>query len=511
VASGGPPPSTQTVQAAYSGNAANLPGIGTGNLTVNEPSADLAIVQQPRPTDDGIQFAITVTNKGPEPATNIIVKDSLKAAGIQRVQADSKPPSVCRSAVVPAGYNAARRCTQGSLAVGATWTVVIHVIGGPSGGSIISRASVSGATPADPIAGNDVITTQAVYGPVADLAVDLKAGPGPGNGEAVVVSTVTNQGPNTARSLVVDIDLTTPGGKTPPAPLPDSGSCTTGTPPSGYAIKFLCTLATLGANAAWRVRIVVVGTNGHQFSAMSTIAATGSYDPNTLNDRTSVGAQVAPQMPIAAPGTTWLVVGGAQSTGFAHRVLQSKFGQNQITVTIPVEPTTPAASSPAVSGISLVFAEPTSQLTGQTYLVYQFVGGWFSQLTFNGTTETLTITYTSITHTTCTGSSDPAACYTPAVALGVSSPTLVPHGIAQTLTVTAFDVIGHRVPGFTGTVQFSSTDPGASLPSAYTFRPADHGAHTFSGLTLSTPGWQVVVAAIGPANYPEEGLAIVVV
>ena len=48
--------------------------------------------------------------------------------------------------------------------------------------------------------------------------------------------------------------------------------------------------------------------------------------------------------------------------------------------------------------------------------------------------------------------------------------------------------------GFTGTVQLSSSDALAGLPSAYTFQSGDHGVHTFTGLELKTAGSQTVTA-----------------
>jgi hypothetical protein len=62
------------------------------------------------------------------------------------------------------------------------------------------------------------------------------------------------------------------------------------------------------------------------------------------------------------------------------------------------------------------------------------------------------------------------------------------------VTVTAQDVNGNTVTGYTGTVTFSSQDPyGASLPGDYQFTPADQGSHTFYGVTaLYTVGtWDV--------------------
>jgi hypothetical protein len=69
-------------------------------------------------------------------------------------------------------------------------------------------------------------------------------------------------------------------------------------------------------------------------------------------------------------------------------------------------------------------------------------------------------------------------------------------GTAQSFTVTAEDIYGNAVTGYTGTMHFTSTDPKATSPADYTFTTADAGKHTFtSGVTLFTAGTQTVQAA----------------
>ncbi|HWS71697.1 MAG TPA: hypothetical protein VN605_06260, partial [Thermoanaerobaculia bacterium] len=66
-------------------------------------------------------------------------------------------------------------------------------------------------------------------------------------------------------------------------------------------------------------------------------------------------------------------------------------------------------------------------------------------------------------------------------------------GQAADLTLTAYDVNGNVVTGYTGTVQFTSTDGAATLRAPYTFNVADAGTKTFPGaVTLRTLGAQVL-------------------
>ena len=55
---------------------------------------------------------------------------------------------------------------------------------------------------------------------------------------------------------------------------------------------------------------------------------------------------------------------------------------------------------------------------------------------------------------------------------------------------------GVTIPGYSGTVHFSTTDTNASavVPPDYTFTAADAGVHTFTGATLVTAGNQTITA-----------------
>lgn len=69
-------------------------------------------------------------------------------------------------------------------------------------------------------------------------------------------------------------------------------------------------------------------------------------------------------------------------------------------------------------------------------------------------------------------------------------------GAGEPVTVTAEDAYGNTVPSYTGTVHFTSSDSGATLPADYTFTSADAGTHTFSGgVVFAHEGSQSVTAA----------------
>jgi len=99
---------------------------------------------------------------------------------------------------------------------------------------------------------------------------------------------------------------------------------------------------------------------------------------------------------------------------------------------------------------------------------------------------------------------NPGAARTLAVS-GITSPYVA--GAAHSVTVTAKDVCGNTVTGYTGTVHFTSTDAQAILPANYTFKASDKGVQTFS-VTLKTAGSQsvrardTVTSTITGGQYP---------
>src|SRR5205814_686964 len=78
--------------------------------------------------------------------------------------------------------------------------------------------------------------------------------------------------------------------------------------------------------------------------------------------------------------------------------------------------------------------------------------------------------------------------------LVASYPSPTTAGVAHTFTVTARDVFGNTVTGYTGPVTLTSTDSQASFsPATYTYVTADAGVHTFSA-TLNTAGTRTLTA-----------------
>ena len=81
----------------------------------------------------------------------------------------------------------------------------------------------------------------------------------------------------------------------------------------------------------------------------------------------------------------------------------------------------------------------------------------------------------------------------PPVTFVLTLPDAVAANEGATATLTAYNPNYTVATGYTGTVQFTSTDGAATLPPNYTFTAGDNGVHAFpAGFTLRTPGHQVV-------------------
>jgi hypothetical protein len=85
----------------------------------------------------------------------------------------------------------------------------------------------------------------------------------------------------------------------------------------------------------------------------------------------------------------------------------------------------------------------------------------------------------------------------PPMGFAIMVPPTVVSGTPFSITVQALDATGNLNPAYAGTIHFatSDTDPGVVLPGDYTFTSNDAGQQTFNGVTLVTPGDQVLTVS----------------
>jgi len=168
---------------------------------------------------------------------------------------------------------------------------------------------------------------------------------------------------------------------------------------------------------------------------------------------------------------------GTQTAGTVFNITITAEDSSGNTVTSYTQPSTLSVSSGTIS--------PTS--TGA------FTDGvWTGQVTLTQSGTSISISTSEVgkngQSNTFVVNAGAAARF---VVSGFTNP--VTAGVAGSVTVTAEDAYGNVATGYTGTVQFTSSDSQAILPSNYAFQASDAGVHVFS-VTLETAGSQGITA-----------------
>ncbi|OLC39516.1 MAG: hypothetical protein AUH81_01450 [Candidatus Rokubacteria bacterium 13_1_40CM_4_69_5] len=225
--------------------------------------ADLAItkVGTPNPVIAGeiLTYQITVTNNGPDTATNVQVVDVLPAG--TTFLTSSVP---CPSTAPPAGE---RTCSLGTLAAGDSRTIQIQVrvnsnlVVATGGSSTLTNTATVTADQLDPDTGNNTASAETLVNDSADLRLtkDCKPdAPLQAGGTATCTILVDNLGPSDARSVVVTDTHVSNGAFTitsatfsPPAMSPCAVAggvvtCNLGTEPAGGRTTIIVQLTSTG-------------------------------------------------------------------------------------------------------------------------------------------------------------------------------------------------------------------------------------------------------------------------
>jgi hypothetical protein len=128
---------------------------------------------------------------------------------------------------------------------------------------------------------------------------------------------------------------------------------------------------------------------------------------------------------------------------------------------------------------------------------YTFTAGDAGVHSFTITLKTAgsqTITTADQSNSTVTGSATVSVAPVAASTLAVTGyPSPAVSGQLLSFNVIAYDHYGNVATGYSGKVQFTSTDAAAILPAVYTFAPGDAGVHTFNS-TLETAGIRSLTA-----------------
>jgi len=249
-----------------------------GQATFTVKSADLAVVKTVSDTipnvGDTVTFTVTLTNNGPDAATNVTVGDPLPA-GLQLVSATPSEGT----------YNG----TTGTWTVGTVTTAVPQTL--LISATVISPAAqtnvatVTHSDELDPNPSNN--TGSATETPqLADLAlVKTVSDPTPDVGDTIAFTvTLSNDGPDTATNgTVTDV-------------LPSGLNFVSATPSQGnYNIgNGLWTVGTVTTTTAQTLTITATVISPYAQTNVATISHSDQFDPDKSNN--SASAQEIPQV-----------------------------------------------------------------------------------------------------------------------------------------------------------------------------------------------------------------------
>jgi uncharacterized repeat protein (TIGR01451 family) len=248
---------------------------------VNPPFTDLAVglLDAPDPTLVGqiLTYTVSVTNRGPAPATFVTVTNILPTT-VNVLNATPSQGFVTISGNVVV-------CNFGSVANAAVATAAINVVPILEG-TIVATASATGAQ-IDPIIGNNSATATTVVGAATDLAIGMVDVPDPVviRSNLTYVISVTNRGPSTASGVVINDTL--PAGVSVVSTNSSQGSISV----SGSTVT--CALGNMNNGARATLTVVVTSTNSG--TIFNTANVTGDQaDPDASNNSATAATVVSP-------------------------------------------------------------------------------------------------------------------------------------------------------------------------------------------------------------------------
>ncbi len=372
---------TLMVKAPASGSITNTAKVSSamldtvsGNNTSSQVISTVAVLAQSADVDvtktgptnvfagTNFIYTITVTNAGPNTASNVVASDVLPT-NVVFISASG-------SGTTNAG---AVNWTVGNLVAGATTNLSLTVTA-PASGTITNTATVTSTT-ADPTPGNN--TSAPVGASITPLADVIVTGNGPTNvleGGTIIYSvTVTNAGPSTASNVVV-------GDSLPPGIIFGSAS-DGGINNSGMVTWPTITSLTNGGTFTFTVT-VTAPASGILTNIVSGVSPTA--DPNSgNNDGSSPSAiTITTVTPVAD-----LAVGKSGAAGsflggnFSYTISVTNFG--------PSTATTYAVTDSLPAGIIFMSSVPVTTTNASNQVIWNLgslAAGANTNLTLNVTT-----------------------------------------------------------------------------------------------------------------------------
>lgn len=247
------------------------------------PNTDLMIIKSDLPdpviVGNNVTYTINVSNLGPDPATSVVVTDTLPM-GTTFVSAITNQGS-CSQAAGTVTCNLGTVPSSGGVVI----TIVVTAI---AVGTLNNTVSIS-TTGNDPVAGNNSDPESTTVNPVdAELAVTKTDMPDPVNAGSNVTYSVafTNLGPATATNVMLSDPL--PANTTfQSATVPAGWMCTT--PAVGAGGTITCTSASR-ASGAMDAFTFVIGTTAAAAPMISNTVTVSATEPDPVPANNSATA-----------------------------------------------------------------------------------------------------------------------------------------------------------------------------------------------------------------------------
>jgi uncharacterized repeat protein (TIGR01451 family) len=282
--------------------AATTPDASAGNnqastgTTVNA-AADLALAVSASPNpvlaDGTLQYAIDVTNLGPNTASGITVSNSLPAGNVVFTSATGSGWTCAPSGQVVS-------CTRPSLLVGAAPTITIAVRV-PSEATVLVDTATVTSTSSDLSSGNNGAMATTAMASAADLSVAVIDDPDPAttNGALSYTVTATNAGPSQASNVMVTSLL--PAGAVYQSAIGTGWTC--------HAIgqQVTCIAAALPLGTAPAIAIAATAPGGDGTVTETSSISASTIDPvpgnNSASQTTEIDAPSDLSLALSAPAS----------------------------------------------------------------------------------------------------------------------------------------------------------------------------------------------------------------
>jgi uncharacterized repeat protein (TIGR01451 family) len=245
------------------------PGPGIADLTLTKTAAPSVV------NGGSFSYTLVVANKGPDPATGVVLTDKLPG-GVSFGSASASQGSCSGGGTVSCSLGTIKAKSSATLTIGVTAT---------SSGITTNEAKVAGAE-TDPNPGDNQAFATTRISPRIDLGVRGTVTPEAAQigGELTYHVVVTNGGPDTAEGVLV------------PLAVPAGASFVSVTPSQGICVRdgtILCFLGRIASGGSAAVDLVLrSGTSGELVLPVS-VSSDGGTDSNSANNAMSLTGGVA--------------------------------------------------------------------------------------------------------------------------------------------------------------------------------------------------------------------------